>query len=164
MLSRKHFLKKSFLSAGGMLIFPTMKAQENPALSPAMVKEFVRKAHSDMDKVKELLQEEPQLIYAAHDWGGGDFELGIGSASHVGYMELTLFLLDKGAQMNLFTAAMLGKMEIVRPMLEIFPQQLNARGPHGFTALHHAIVGGAAAEGVKEYLESLGAKERKIKW
>lgn len=164
MLSRKLFLKKSLLTAGGMMMLHPMKAQEKPPLAPSLVKEFVGKAHSDMDRVKELLEEEPQLIYAAHDWGKGDFELGIGSASHVGYRELALFLLEKGAQMNLFTAAMLGKMEIVKPILEIFPEQLNARGPHGFTALHHANVGGEDALQVKEYLESLGARETKIKW
>jgi hypothetical protein len=48
------------------------------------------------------------------------------------------------------------------PMLEAFPSTLHAKGPHGFTLLHHAIEGGDEALAVKEYLESLGAKEKKV--
>ena len=145
------------------LVKATQDDEKKP-ISPTLIKEFVGKAHNNMDRVKELYEEEPQLIFAAWDWGNGDFELGIGSASHVGYKELALFLLEKGAPMNLFTASMLGKIEIVKPILTAFPSQLNARGPHGFTALHHAIKGQDDALEVKEYLESLGAKETKIKF
>ena len=165
-ISRKNFLSKFVLTATGILTFPSITkaitTEDKKPLDMKMVKEFVGKAHSDIDKVKQLYQEEPQLIYAAWDWGGGDFELGIGSASHVGHKELALFLLEKGAPMNLFSAAMLGKIEIVKTILTAFPNQLNARGPHGFTALHHAIKGKDDALEVKEYLEYLGAKETRI--
>ena len=53
-------------------------------------------------------------------------------------------------------------LEIVKPMLTAFPTAINALGPHGFTLLHHAEKGGDEALEVKEYLVSLGAKEKKV--
>lgn len=135
----------------------------DPQLDVKLVKEFVGKAHSDMTVVKDLLAEHPTLLNAAHDWKFGDFETALGAASHVGYKELAQYLIDAGAQANIFTAALFGKMEIVKPMLEVFPQTLHAKGPHGFTLLHHAERGKEDAEEVLEYLKSLGATETKVK-
>jgi hypothetical protein len=53
------------------------------ALESKLVEEFVVKAHSDFDRVKELLAQEPALINATWDWGGGDFETALGGASHI---------------------------------------------------------------------------------
>jgi hypothetical protein len=47
-------------------------------------------------------------------------------------------------------------------MLDFSPRILNAKGPHGFTLLHHANKGGEEALEVKDYLMFLGAKETKI--
>ncbi len=135
--------------------------QGDPQLDKELVATFVGAGHSDMDKVKALLEETPTLLNAAHDWKYGDFETCLGAASHVGYKELVRYLLEKGAQANIFTACLFGKIEIVKPMLEAFPSTLHAKGPHGFTLLHHAQEGGDEALAVKEYLESLGAKETK---
>ena len=115
-----------------------------------------------MDTVKELLEEHPTLLNAAHDWGYGDFETGLGAASHVGNKEIATYLLEKGAQFNVFTATLFGNLEIVKSILEISPHIINAKGPHGFTLLHHANVGGDSAKDVVEYLLSLGLNETKI--
>ncbi len=136
--------------------------QGEPQLDKELVASFVGAGHRDMEKVKTLLAETPNLLNAAHDWQHGDFETCLGAASHVGYKELVLFLLEKGAQANIFTACLFGKIEIVKPMLAAFPSTLHAKGPHGFTLLHHAIEGGDEALAVRELLESLGAKEKKI--
>jgi hypothetical protein len=136
--------------------------QDDPKLNTELVQTFVGKAHSDMDTVKGMLEEYPTLLNAAHDWKYGDFETTLGAASHVGYKELAQYLLDKGAQANIFTAALFGKIEIVKPMLEAFPNTLHAKGPHGFTLLHHAEKGGNEALAVVEYLKSKGASERKV--
>ena len=82
-----------------------------------------------MDKVKPLLEEHPTLLNAAHDWQGGDFETGLGAASHVGHKELVRYFLEKGAQANIFTACLFGKMDIVKPMLTAYPSVLHAKGP-----------------------------------
>lgn len=163
-MNRIHFLK----SVGGIGLLASaaslssFKSQDEPQLDKNIVQEFVGASHKDMDKVVQLLEEYPNLLNAAHDWKYGDFETGLGAASHVGYKELAQYFLDKGAQANIFTACLFGKMEIVKPMLTAFPNTLHAKGPHGFTLLHHAEKGGEEALEVKDYLVSLGAVEKKI--
>ena len=163
-MKRNQFLN---IAGRGGLILATIPlvSFSKPAdeqLNKTMVQEFVGASHKDMDKVKAMLEEYPTLLNAAHDWKMGDFETGLGAASHVGYKELAQYFLDKGAQANIFTACLFGKMEIVKPMLTAFPTAINALGPHGFTLLHHAEKGGDEALEVKEYLVSLGAKEKKV--
>ncbi len=163
-MNRTHFLR----SVGGFGLLASaaslssFKSQDEPQLDKNIVQEFVGASHKDMDKVVQLLEEYPNLLNAAHDWKYGDFETGLGAASHVGYKELAQYFLDKGAQANIFTACLFGKMEIVKPMLTAFPNTLHAKGPHGFTLLHHAEKGGEEALEVKDYLVSLGAVEKKI--
>lgn len=163
-MNRNQFLK---ITGGTTLVFgltPLMSftSQEDEQLDKKVVQEFVGASHGKMDVVKTLLEEHPTLINAAHDWKSGDFETGLGAASHVGYKELAQYFLEKGAQANIFTACLFGKIEIVKPMLTAFPNTLHAKGPHGFTLLHHAQKGGDEALEVAEYLKSLGANETKI--
>jgi len=166
-MKRSHFIKTV---GGSSLVMATTplwafpgSPQDDPKLDTELVQTFVGKAHSNMDTVKQLLEEYPTLLNAAHDWKFGDFETALGAASHVGYKELAQYLLNKGAQANIFTAALFGKMEIVKPMLDSFPNTLHAKGPHGFTLLHHAEKGGDEAVEVVEYLKNLGATEAKVK-
>lgn len=167
-MNRKKFLSLSILSGTTCFLPATfLNAQQPDPEKPAQldtktVQEFVGAGHGRVEKVKTLLEEYPNLINAAHDWGGGDFETALGAASHVGHLELAQYLIDNGAQTNIFTACVFGKLDVVKLMLEIYPTSLHAKGPHGFTLLHHAVKGGENALGVKEYLESLGLKETKI--
>ncbi len=163
-MKRKFFLKSIALTGMGSIALPSFSNnfQDEPQLDKALVQTFVGSAHRDMDKVKSMLEAHPNLINAAHDWKMGDFETALGAASHVGYKELAQYLLDNGAQANIFTACLFGKMEIIKPMLAAFPNTLHAKGPHGYTLLHHAQKGGDGALEVKEYLESLGAKETQV--
>ncbi len=160
-MQRHQFLRT--VAGGGLILAATpmlsFKSQEEPQLDKKLVQEFVGASHKNMDKVKEMLEEFPTLLNAAHDWKYGDFETGLGAASHVGYKDLVRYFLDKGAQADIFTACLFGKMEIVKPMLTIFPSTLNSLGPHGYTLLHHAQEGGEEALEVKEFLISLGATE-----
>ncbi|HQX00881.1 MAG TPA: hypothetical protein PLQ94_02150, partial [Anaerolineales bacterium] len=55
-----------------------------PALELNIVEEFVGKAHGNFDRIKEMLTQEPALVNATWDWGGGDFETALGAASHMG--------------------------------------------------------------------------------
>jgi hypothetical protein len=134
----------------------------DPKLDKELVEIFVGKAHSNMGTIKEMLAEHPTLLNAAHDWKFGDFETALGAASHVGHKELVRYLLEQGAQANIFTAALFGKLEIVKSMIEVFPSTLHVKGPHGFTLLHHAEKGGEEAVNVVNYLKGLGATEGKI--
>ena len=125
------------------------------ALAPNLVEEFVRVAHSDLERTRTLLEQEPGLVNAAWDWGGGDFETALGSAAHMGRIDIAIFLLDHGARLDLFAAAMLGKLEIVKAALQIYPAALNVPGPHGIPLVAHAQAGGDAAKAVFEYLQTL---------
>ncbi|MFN0035395.1 MAG: ankyrin repeat domain-containing protein [Saprospiraceae bacterium] len=122
-----------------------------------LVKEWVGKAHSDLARVKELFAQEPRLLNASRDHGGGDFESALEAAGHVGNREIAEFLLANGARMNVFCAAMLGEIKLVKATLKAFPDLKKSAGPHGLKLKHHAQKGGEKAKGVLRYLESIGA-------
>src|ERR1700722_4126369 len=63
---------------------------KKPRLNTTMVQDFVIFGHYDLDMVKKLLDREPSLLYAAMDWGGGDFETALGGASHLGRRDIAL--------------------------------------------------------------------------
>ena len=85
--------------------------ETKPAIEASLIQQFVGNAHGDLDRVKELLSQEPALINACWDWGGGDFETALGAASHMGRRDIAEFLLENGARLDLFAAAMLGKLD-----------------------------------------------------
>ena len=129
--------------------------EEKPALESTLVQEFVGNAHGSLERVKKLLAQEPGLINATWDWGGGDFETALGGASHMGRKDIANFLLEHGARLDLFAAAMLGKLEIVKATIETYPEAINTPGPHGIPLVRHAEMGGEDAKAVLEYLQSL---------
>lgn len=169
-MNRKNFLQQATLGTAGLFSLPfiisaqTTNSNEIKKPDPIpsdRVKDFVIAGHGNLDKVRAMLAESPTLLYATWDWGGGDFETAIEGAGHVGNKEVANYLIGQGARTNMFVLTMLGKTNIVKSYLETFPQYLNARGPHGFTFLHHAIKGGDDAKELKEYFESRGLKETK---
>jgi len=129
--------------------------ETKPALESKLVEEFVRVAHADLNRTMELLAQEPGLVNASWDWGGGDFETALGSAAHMGRKDIANFLLEHGARLDLFAAAMLGKLEIVKAVLQVYPDALNIPGPHNIPLIVHAQQGGEDAKTVLEYLQSL---------
>ena len=158
---RRGFLRYSALGLAGASLAPWATAQQ-PAERPdpiasELVKEFVIKGHGDFTRTEELLNEHPGLLNVSWDWGGGDYEMAVEGAGHVGNREIAEFLLARGARVTLFVAAMLGRIEIVKPMLTAFPKQIQAKGPHGLGLVHHAKRGGEQAKEVLEYLQSVGA-------
>jgi hypothetical protein len=125
-----------------------------PQLDPAKVQSFVANAHGDFDAVQALLAEEPRLVNAAWDWGGGDWETALGAAAHMGRRQIALYLLEHGARLDLFAAAMLGYFDIVSAILSDFPEMHDAKGSHGIPLVEHARAGGADARAVLELLEA----------
>ena len=132
-----------------------------PQLDADVVRDFVGSAHSDVERVRDLLGEQPALVNAAWDWGGGDWESGLGGASHMGRRDIVEFLLEKGARIDIFCAAMLGQIDAVKSFLTLQPHLIDAKGPHGFTLHFHAQVGGTEAEKVLDYLQSVKKIELK---
>lgn len=131
--------------------------EKKSVLEVTLVQYFVGKSHADLEGVKELLEQEPALVNSAWDWGGGDWETGLGAAAHMGRRDIASCLLQNGARMDVFAAAMLGKLEIVKAILEACPEALHAPGPHGIPLIAHAQAGGNEALRVYEYLKSLSS-------
>ncbi|MCC2683446.1 MAG: ankyrin repeat protein [Paenibacillaceae bacterium] len=127
--------------------------EEIKSMEPELVKQFVNQAHGNMDKVAEMLEQEPGLLNAAWDWGGGDWETALGAAAHCGRIDIVRYLLDRGARIDLFTAAMLGKLDVVKALIAAWPELRNAKGPHGIPLLVHAKAGGEEAQPVVDFLQ-----------
>lgn len=125
-----------------------------PQLDAELVQQFVIACHRDLEETKRLFSEEPRLLNATTDWGGGDFENGLEGAAHTGQREIALFLIENGARVNLFVAAMLGQLEVVKAIIEANPAALESKGAHGIPLMRHALMGGEEAKPVVDYLES----------
>jgi hypothetical protein len=134
---------------------------KKPQINRVFVQDFVIYAHSELDMVKKLLAKEPALLNATMDWGGGDWESGLGGASHMGRRDIVEYLLEKGARIDIFCAAMLGRLDAVKSFLTLQPGLIDAKGPHGFTLHFHAQVGGKDSEPVLDYLQSIKKLELK---
>jgi hypothetical protein len=131
-------------------------SDEKPSpIDSALVEEFVLKSHGDLEFVRQTVQREPQIVNAAWDWGGGDWETGLGAAAHVGRRDIAEYLLEHSARKDVFAAAMLGEVEVVRAMLDVQPESRDARGPHGIPLRAHAEAGGEEAREVLELLEAV---------
>lgn len=107
-----------------------------------MVEKFVMVAHGDLDETTTLREKVPGLVNACWDWGAGDWETGLGGASHVGRADIAEYLLAHGARMDLFAAAMLGRYAIVKAALDADPALVRVPGPHGIPLIAHAVNGG----------------------
>lgn len=166
-MNRKLFLQNSITGAAAVMVNP-FQTFASPVNNPEpykleIVKEFVGAGHGKLDRVKEMLEEYPNLLYCRYDWGNGDFEEAIEGAGHVGNKEIAKYLIDKGARPNIYVLTMLGETEIVKSILEKYPVLLNGKGPHGLTLLHHAKAGGVESKELYSYLDEKGLKDFQIK-
>jgi hypothetical protein len=127
-----------------------------PGQPAEIVREMVTVSHFDLKRVKELVESRPSLAKACWDWGFGDWESAIGAASHMGNHPMAEYLMSKGAQPSIFSAAMLGHVDVVKAYVTAQPGVQKIRGPHGITLLAHAKNGGAGARNVYDFLQSLG--------
>lgn len=172
-VSRKKFLRYGLMATaaalGGARLFgqaPSFSASpgtapvvpdRGPPIESALVKQFVVAGHGNLDKVKEMLAAQPALINATWDWGGGDFETALGGASHMGRPDIARFLLENNARMDLFAAAMLGRLDIIKAAAAAFSNILRVPGPHKIPLIAHAEKGGAEAVAVVEFLRTLSS-------
>jgi len=156
--SRRAFLGGVATVGAGLLLPQPLRSQspdKPPRLDLDQVQNIVGVSHSDLDAVTELVEFEPRLVNACHDWGGGDFETALGAASHMGRQDIARYLLDHGARINIFCATMLGELEIVRAFLTFDSGLVEVKGPHGLSLMHHARKG--ESEEVIALLASFGA-------
>jgi hypothetical protein len=180
---RRSFSRRTFLMTGSALLAtkPAIGGQSTagsgstgsndpstaispvfPTQDPALVREVVGVSHGNVKRVKELVDRRPTLALATWDWGFGDWETALGAASHVGNREIAEYLIAHGARPTIFSAAMLGQLEVVKAFVAASPGVQRIHGPHSITLLSHAKAGGEPAKAVVAYLEQLGDADRKI--
>ncbi|NYV65544.1 ankyrin repeat domain-containing protein [Bacillus sp. Gen3] len=124
-------------------------------LNIEIIREFIVAAHGNFEEIKRLVSKEPDLIHSVINWGGDDWESGLGAAAHTGNKEIAVWLLENGARMDIFAAAMLGHLNIVKEILNVYPDVIHSKGPHGIPLIRHAQIGGECALPVYEYLKSI---------
>ena len=134
-----------------------------PRLDPETVQSFVANAHGDLEVVSALLAEEPR---------SRERRLGLGrratgrpaSAPRRTWVAATSpsSCSSNGARLDIFAAAMLGDVEVVRAMLAAYPAKRDELGPHGIPLVAHARAGGADARAVLELLETDGGRRMSV--
>ena len=171
--------RRNFLRTAGLVLYvpawsfnnsqpPSQSGSQTPAPSnpplppsfptqpPELVHEMVMVSHFNLKRVQQLVEAHPSLARAAWDWGFGDWEDALGAASHMGNRPIAEYLLSKGARPSIFSAAMLGHLDVVKAFVTAQPGIQRTRGPHSIPLLAHAKAGGPAASAVYDYLASLG--------
>jgi ankyrin repeat protein len=103
--------------------------------------EFVNTAHANLARVREMLDANPELLHATANQGE------------------TELLLERGAPLDVCTAAMLGRRDDVARFLEADPAQANAKGAHGIPLMFHVALGGDVS--IAEMVVARGGGEGK---
>ncbi|MGP8125669.1 MAG: ankyrin repeat domain-containing protein [Nitrososphaerales archaeon] len=106
------------------------------------MREFVTAGHGNLPRVKELLEQHPELLNVAYYWNETDSETAIQAAAQVGNRTVAEYLLSRGAPLAICTAAMLDKKEDVERILEQDPPSIDATGAHRIPLLTHAALSG----------------------
>jgi hypothetical protein len=73
----------------------------------------------------------------------------------MGRRDIAEILLAHGAHPTIFSAAMLGQLEVVKAIIAARPEARSMLGPHSIPLLAHARVGGEKSAEVVRYLQSL---------
>ena len=116
--------------------------QTNTPLSNDVVREFVIAGHGNLERVQKMLKENPELLNASYAWSASDHETAIQGAAQVGSVPVARYLLEKGAPLEICTAAMLGRKDEVEQRIRDKPDTINAKGAHGIPLLPHAAWSG----------------------
>ncbi len=133
---------------------------EFPRQATSEVAAVVGAAHTQLDRVRELVTARPRLANATYDWGFGDWESALGAASHMGRRDIAEVLIEHGARPDIFAFTLLGEVDVVRAIVTANPGIERTAGPHGITLLAHARTGAKrndddAAKVTLEYIASL---------
>jgi ankyrin repeat protein len=120
------------------------------------VREFVISGHGNLARVREMLDETPELLNVKYQWADNDWESAIQAAAHVGSAPVAEYLISKGAPLEICTAAMLGRRGEIDSMLASDTALIYQNGAHGIPLLAHAAFNGDMA--LFSYLMTRGAE------
>jgi uncharacterized protein len=119
------------------------------------IKAFVIAGHGNLEKVKSMLEAEPNLLEVKHPWSETDFESALQAASHVGNAQIAMYLLEQGATLEITTSAMLGDLVAIKNFLDSDSSLIHANGAHGISLLTHGVISGDPE--IVDFLVSQGA-------
>jgi len=112
---------------------------QQKSASTEQIREFVIAGHGNLEKVRQMLAENPELLNVSYRWNENDTETAVQAAAQVGSAIVAQFLLKQGAPLEICTAAMLGMQDEVVRRLNEDPRNANATGAHGIPLLPHAV-------------------------
>ncbi|MEA2634911.1 MAG: uncharacterized protein QOH92_1678 [Chloroflexota bacterium] len=104
----------------------------------SVVEELVGNAHGNIARVRELLDANPAALNQRAPWN----ETAVEAATQMGDKAIIELLIGRGAPVDLFTASVLGRMDVVTGELDANPSRVHARGVHDLPALYFAAIGG----------------------
>ena len=97
-----------------------------------VVDELVGNAHGNLERVKEIVVNKPDLMNAKASWNETPLE----AATQMGNRPIIEFLLNHGAHIDFFTVLVLGRLDDVDRELKQHPDRAQARGIHDLPALY----------------------------
>jgi uncharacterized protein len=121
--------------------------------APDAIRDVVLNSHGNFARVKELIETDPRLLNVSAPWD----ETPLQAASHMGNREIAEWLLERGAPLDIFAAAMLGRGDDVLRFLADDPELVRQRGVHGMPILFFP-----AASGQRDMVELLVARGAEI--
>jgi ankyrin repeat protein len=132
-IERVHFARRYLQDLRGKPV----ERDDTNGLPWTLVNEFARLAHSDFDKVKQMLNANPGLISTRATWD----ELAVEAAAHMGLFAMAEWLADKGAPVSTCTAVILGLISRVNEAIAADRQCIFERGAHDLPILAYALYG-----------------------
>jgi len=123
----------------------------DPTPSQEIIDQFVGNAHGDLAAVKHLLEKYPSIINSNASWT----ETAVQAAAQTGQVDIVNYLIERGAEYDICSAAMLGNLDCIEEFLKEDTSLVNARGAHGIPLMYFPII--HARIKVAEYLLQRGA-------
>jgi ankyrin repeat protein len=108
------------------------------AVPQTVIEECVGNAHGNLARVEELIAQYPAVVNARAPWN----ETPVEAATQMGNKPIIELLLRHGAPLDLFTACVLGRTDLIEKELAGNPDRARARGVHDLPTLYFAAIGG----------------------
>jgi hypothetical protein len=132
-IERVHFDRRYIQDAHGKPV----ERDDSNGLPWTLVNQLASVAHTNFEKVKELLGAHPTLMNTRASWD----ESAIEAAAHMGLVPMAEWLAERGAAISTCTAVLLGLADPVKQALAADKLSIYERGAHDIAILAFAAYG-----------------------